>query len=255
MKLALILPTAYLDLCLEYSDGVQICLAQEVLRDKDGYGDFYRKLSNTLGEYVILNNGCAENILLGNGSIQYVTSYVNPNCVCLQDVGYNCRATVYQTYKMSSEIGDEPGYHRMVIAQGETLAQWTSCLEWLEYIKPEMFGVTRMRKLRTQRYTRRVYVKRILQRYPTAQIHLLGWDTTDSGVGCAVGQDFTGNIVSIDTCKPFVFAYHGVEAKDLAKDQIYLRRPENYFDIPRGKVDLSLLKYNIEVFRRAAHGD
>lgn len=118
MRLAIIAPPRDLGLCL-MSD-YHMCLARVVLQNEE-YADFYRQRV-LVGQFVIMDNGAAEEGTLTPRELWKAYELVRPDEVVMPDVVNNLEGSV----KLIETYRDCPGL-RLVVPQGLDIGQWLNC--------------------------------------------------------------------------------------------------------------------------------
>ena len=127
MKLALITPTSALRDFAVQSDGIHLCLVQEVLRDPM-YAAFYRERGSEHGDTIILDNGtfeCGKPASIAD--ILKAAQAVNANIVVAPDYpGSPCADTFRAAVEFAKSLPDQ--YRMMIVPQSRV----GDVRDWLE---------------------------------------------------------------------------------------------------------------------------
>lgn len=179
-KLAHIVPLSYLH--LTNNDMYHMCLAHLVLEDSD-YAKFF-KLCRNRGQYVLMDNGAAENSQLNLDQLLECYNKVNPNELVLLDELSDSKKTFEKTLQ-SLEYFKSKGVKCkfMAVPQGETFEEWCESAEQLIQL-PEVstLGVSKFLTITTKDPMIRLkavdFINELRITYNRfVEVHLLGCDT------------------------------------------------------------------------------
>jgi len=239
VKFAPIPPTELLG---EFTTGYHLCLAHILHRDERQMV-YYKGLSSSLDDYVILDNGAYE---LGSSfSFQHVLEVakeIGPDEIVLPDVFLNKRETILSAnegHKLFIDaIECAADISIMVAPQGESTSEWMQCFDALvSTIHPDAIGIPVVYE---SKMGRGVLIKQIISYiggdlWYQPDIHLLGWDGDLYKLNC-YARDFPLWVRGIDSAKPF---YYETPLSEGVKQS----RPKDYFerlDFDRLRVGLNL---------------
>jgi len=171
MKIATIVPTAYLSLIEE--DTYFMALAHLVGKDQ-AYTDFFRRQSEA-GKYVIMDNGAAERqqqpieVLLERAALIKATELILP------DVLLNCKETLRLGYSALEEI-DKCGVRiaLMAVPQGESFSEWIRCAQGMTSWPVQVIGISKFLTKRLGSGARLQALTMLETCYKEKDVHLLG---------------------------------------------------------------------------------
>ena len=248
MKFAPIPPTELLG---EFTTGYHLCLAHVLHRDERQMV-YYKGLSPSLDDYVILDNGAYE---LGSSfSFQHVLEIakeIGPDEIVLPDVFLNKRETILAANEGHKLFLDDIEWAAdtsvMIAPQGESTHEWMQCLDALvNAIHPDVIGIPVVYE---SKMGRGILIKQIMayiggDLWYQPEIHLLGWDGDLYKLNC-YARDFPLWIRGVDSAKPFYYTAR----LDTGVKQV---RPDNYFD--QLDFDRAMIQRNLELVYTATEG-
>ena len=126
IKLAHIVPPSFGDL---YRTGYYLALGQKLLSDR-GYREQTLRLSKA-GGFVIVDNGAAEFDQPPFADVAQVAAYVRAAEVVMPDVLFDKEATIANVTALKNR-NLVPPEQRLIIPQGNTIAEWFECLAFLK---------------------------------------------------------------------------------------------------------------------------
>jgi hypothetical protein len=212
------------------------------------YRDFYRRRSES-GDYIILDNGAAESLKFGNRHLYYVAEEMGVHEIVVPDTLGNANDTIAQGLAFTRYT--RSGYRYMMVAQGQDAME---CIQTIDMIMTDVkfmyvtcIGIPRLIN-RNDRHARFKVAKYIAQKghHVAMEFHFLGATRDLDEVGYL---DEIGIGRGIDTSAPI---YMGMKGRDIAKNDLYIPRPTNYFELSR---DTSLVEQNINTYLDWANYD
>lgn len=264
MDLCLIPPIPHLK---QFKQSRHLVLSH-LLQHKE-YREFYEARRNA-GDFIILDNSAHENgIGEGAGKLLLQVQTLNPQEVVVPDALEDGPKTVaFARSALISWFGSEGRLRErdirlMYVPQGKNFEEWERCLTDLMVLHNAAVNQWKVQEGCTIGISKDYadwdgglerllhYVVRYLGR-PGYEVHLLGsghryWEARD------LGKEF--QIRSIDTAKPFVWAYNGLVMTDRGPHPLaekLPKRPPNYFHYEFQ--DQSLMRHNADVLRRLIEG-
>ncbi len=147
IRIAVIAPVSHLSQYVPYSDNIAMALTHLVLTDEQ-YADYYKRLREEHGYYVILDNSAFEMEQQGKGldpePVLRAAQQINASEVICTDVLCDYWATVQSTQNFISEYqkiwpqGPDSGGPRLqAVVQGSTKEEWWTCYDTLR-MTPEV---------------------------------------------------------------------------------------------------------------------
>lgn len=260
MKISLIPPIPNLEYYLPKAK-VHLALAQHL--EHRAARDAYRARADA-GDLVILDNGAHESVSTAMVDLLALGKVIGAREIVLPDVSLDTGATIEATRDAWSWLKTKDGQkayadagrpNLMVVPQGRTAELWARCLaSQLAHstgFKPVTVGLAKNHDdvLPGGHYD----LLKHLENNPTDRIgdlHMLGWPT-DLFTLQDVARDF-GNVRSVDSAKPFVYAEAGIKITPMAPMPEYPKRQPEYFQTPLS--DGELVEHNIAQFELFATG-
>lgn len=247
MRVALIPPID--QLWHTHQTDLQLMLPQ-LLHDPEYRSVYERHLSNP-NQYVIMDNGAAEDRQMSNEELVAIVDDLFPQELAIPDVLGEADATLAKAIMFLEDYSDyfedsptKLGY----VTQG---ANYKEIIETVDYLMRsrwadsiEVFYVPRLLVPRFHDLRTRVKVANILAKYKRP-IHLFGAAPTFlEEVRIAANT----NIRSIDTSAPFVYATYNESITNM----LPLNRPENYFDVVLDEEQRMIAADNVHTYLKWA---
>lgn len=203
MKLAIIAPPRMLQFCDE-SEGVQMALARKVLADQV-YRDYY-SARHDAGDYIIMDNGAAEEGTLNLFDLNLARSWIGTNVeMIVPDVVNEMQLTIDLAERFLKEI-PRP---RMVVPQGRILKEWLTCLRAQINAGPfDAIGISKycpVPRPLLLHHLQDYYARVLFAEMPP--VHLLGLNSAPFDIQ-KLAQDFPW-VRSMDTAAPVAYGLRG----------------------------------------------
>ncbi len=250
MKVATIVPTAYLDLVMD--DVYHLCLLHRIRVDTI-YRNFYKQMADE-GKFVILDCGAAEGERSTISDIYEWALAIGASEIQLPDVYQDKETTLKSSYE-GLEYLRKQGYKGKIMAvpQGVTLLRWTECLEEMFTWGDEITTIGVPKNLcHAGPYQRGWAIQHLLMDYALIRpndfdIHLLGcWDNpTEIGTLAMKYPEIRG----VDSGIATIYTQH-----DLVLDSSRDTKPQEGVDFDNKTMSRGLLELNIERWREYVHG-
>lgn len=208
MKLALITDPRGFSVIDTMQLSYHLVLAQYV-RSDDRYAQFY-KARAMKGDFVIMDNGAAEEGVLQLHELKTAALEVMPDEIVLPDVLGDKDATIAMT--MSPDVLNfVPTKRRAVVPQGSDGAEWLTCANY--FVENLEFATLCVPKHAERFPGGRSHILNIIQRmgwHRSYHIHLLGvWDNPYPELkALRLAAPWARGL---DTALPFALAQHGLE--------------------------------------------
>jgi len=206
--------------------------------------DFARKR----GDYIILDNGCAEGSLVSPKDLMLFAQVIRPHEIVAPDILDDAQGTWDLTSKFFSDgPEDVRDYNIMAVLQGKSVQERMSLLEAFASI-PEItaIGIPKIIVRQPGSTIRLTTAMAIEAAYPNRfQIHLLGLNKAFPTEIRDVA--FPHWIRSMDSAQP----YKVTEADHMLSARPYAARRSDYFEQVK-TVDMELLKANVGLARKWA---
>jgi hypothetical protein len=236
MKLALIPPISL----LEYTDETACQLMLPQLIDDVQYEHVYKTHCDDPNQYVILDNGLAENQQVDGGALLRIADLYGVDEVVIPDVYKDCDETIISAKLFGAhQTPSARTFNFQFVAQGKTTGEFFRCANWAadqEWIDVIAIPRHMCETGDDNRYALAVYLEKIGCEKP---VHLLG------GAPAVPDEidlyDWPENVRSHDTSSPFNFAY---ACKGL-DDGTCVKRPDDYFNLPSGDFPSDITEYNV----------
>lgn len=240
VKLALIPPFQQ----LQTTDitSIQLMLPQ-LLRNTE-YAKYYRKHCDNSDQYVILDNGAAENDQWTWEQLQIVAEEFPVNEIVLPDVMGDAQATCDKAFDILGSLSTTKvlPYKLGVVATGTSTEEAYAMVRELTAYYPYLQVIYIPRLLVTSEYkmARIDLALKLHQVYKDEiEIHFLGASKYFPHELHAAAQ--YGIVRSMDTSMPYNYAYH-LAAVDQDGE---ISRPDNYFDQLMSMQQQDFMRYNI----------
>jgi hypothetical protein len=241
VKAALIAPKGYETTAL-WSD---IHLALPLLSLRSNM-DYLRMLAfaRKRGDYIILDNGCAEGQLVTNEELMLFARVIQAHEIVAPDVLDDANKTWELTYKFIENTSGVQDYNIMAVLQGRTVGERMALLESFATINEiTALGIPKVTVRQPGSQTRLTTAMAIHNLYPNRfKLHLLGLNEAFPTEMRDVA--FPDWIRSMDSAQP----YKVTESGQRLSQQAHATRRPDYFE-NKVEVDMALLKVNIETFR------
>lgn len=238
MLVAVILPTAYLDLIAD--EDYHLVLAHLLYKDK-GYTDFYKELAKDDSKYLILDNGAWEGQTQDIHVLAELANDFGFNEIVLPDYIGRAPDTLYKGYEALRLLRGELGWEGnvMAVAQGQNIHEWTICAEVMgQFWDVNCLGIPKHLAKNVGLDARILCLKQVWSLY--SEVHLLGCSNDPQEPG-KVAQEF--DVRGVDSCIPYVYT------KNRLVLTAGLRRPHIPMDFADTSVDRKLLKHNIALWK------
>lgn len=261
MNIALIPPVPDLP---RYAGRGDLHMLLVALFDRPEYIEYYREQAD-IGTLLILDNGAHETQAEGLGILPLLklASRVRASEIVLPDVPGNAVRSIETTRRALAFLSTPEGARAyelagmpslMLVPQGRTLEAWSGALRVMLNAYHDVFrdsiptiGFAK-HHIEGGFDPRKMY-DAARQLSPAGVIHCLGWPRNLWAIDELT--EYTDDIRSIDSARPFVYALDGVLLEPGGRYPKYPKRADDYFNtsIPE-KLD-DLVQRNIEVFRAA----
>ena len=227
-------------------------LLHKAIEDKE-YLDSIIKYKEQ-GGFVILDNSCFElGASLDNNLLYEYYLKVKPDVVVLPDVLGNYSLTSKRTTAFLKDY-PETLPHAMAVIQGSSVNQMIDCYCDFAKLGVKWIGIpfvySWVNKDPTEQTDERIRLLNILKNYVSHDIshHLLGtWQAREFAE-----YHYFDWIKSIDTSNPIMAALDGIRYGEYGIDE----KPKMTFDkaygLKKEEIDMELLYYNVERFRKIA---
>lgn len=181
-------------------------------------------------EYVILDNGAAENVTFGAKHLHTLADVIGAKEIVVPDTLFEFRETLGQALAFG-QIAD-PNYRYMAVLQGRTMGEFQKCLEAyltmpaLSYITT--IGIPRLMNT-IEDHLRWIFVKWIKEQNfnNVVEYHALG-STYDLREVYDLQSE--GILRGIDTSAPIHMGLAGI---DITQNPFTPKRPDDYFETYR----------------------
>ncbi len=252
MKIAFIPPHSL----LHYTERTNYQLYLPHLIKDINYFNTYLKYCSREEQFVILDNGAAEDETLTSLDLVALAMRMRPDEVVIPDVIGDMRATIAAAEAFwfdvipAKEFTPLP-FSLMFVAQGQTFlevmksANWACQQDWISTI-----GIPRHLVTTLGDPLARVRVANVIQGHNySKQIHFLGGNPEfPTEVEFLSDPKVTNqrNVRGMDTSMPFNYAYMGEYVYEESVSVI--KRPEGYFSLPDKAFNSEALTLNVEYF-------
>lgn len=245
MKAALIPPMGYERTAL-LSD-IHLILPLEECRTNPEYISTYRE-ARKRGDYLILDNGCAEGNLVDNEILMGVASELGVHEIVAPDVMGNASDTYDLTKDFIDQNSSATDYNVMAVLQGQNIDQALYLAAAFSKM-PQIttFGIPKV-LLSTQAWDvrARLAYELILRYGHKFKIHLLGLNNAYPTE--MIDIKFPAGIRSMDSAQPYKVAEAGMPLTAYNVRRRHPSRRPDYFSVKR-PVNEEMLTYNIEQFK------
>lgn len=260
MRIAFIPPVSLLG-TTTWTD-YQLCLPH-LLLDSPAYRNRYRQLCQSPAQFVILDNGAAENERVDDYTLLAFAKEFGVDEVAIPDILGDGPATVgrmeafFSRVEPALSVEEDREYNFGFVAQGNTL---DDALRTVNYVMEGWYSP----------WVKTVYLPRLLieksgdpnvriqlARYihdarPRLDIHLFGMHS-DHPMEVFEAATTAPFIRGVDTSMPYNFAYFR-EFVGYYDRKGGASRPPNYFDLPEDKFPKKILSGNLKVMKDWAAG-
>jgi len=250
MKAALIPPRG-LEMTALMSDIHLVLPLRELITNTD-YVSAYTK-ARSRGDYVILDNGCAEAQLVDGLTLVKFATQIGAHEIVAPDVMDDAERTFELTRYFLKEYPDALDYNIMGVLQGEDMEQRATLARAFDKIDAiTTLGIPKVHIRRAGSEMRHRIVEWVLEMFPGRfKIHLLGLSRhypTEIR-----DQDFPSEVRSVDSALPYKLAEDGIRMA--GRFVQHSKRRTSFFTKFAG-VDQELLLQNIATFKQwAAHNE
>ena len=244
MKLALIPPVSWLETAS--STGYQLVLPM-LMAENPEYARFYRGLRLNRLQYMILDNGAAEEEQVPDQELAAIALKEKVNEVAMPDVLADMYATVERSKRFARQYGvplAAKGIKLGYVAQGRSI---TECIEGILAsqkfsVRPMTIYLPRLLLAATGIPNIRIDLAQwIAASYPELDIHFFGMDAYYMSELKRANHVLGDYLRGVDTSAPFNFAFHDYPIDGDRE----ARRPDDYFDLPKEAFKQPTLDYNI----------
>ena len=247
MRAALIPPKGYERFALE-SD-IHLVLPMVPMMSNKDYVQTY-VTARARGDYIILDNGAAEQQLVDGERLMNVARALRPHEIVAPDVLHDAAGTLEATNSFLAEFPEARDYNIMGVLQGDNLGDRQYLLN--QYAKNDSItaiGIPKCLITEDDPDIRRRDVRRIRKNYPGRfNVHLLGLSSLYPNEIAEFG--FGKFVRSMDSAQPFKVTEAGIF---MSESECDAKRREDYFSYKK-EVDTRLLVHNITVFKQWATG-
>ena|SRR6478609_2047303 len=247
MELALIPPYAHLDTLQERN--YHLMLPQ--CTKNSAYFDTYAQLCQSVDNFVILDNGIAENQAWPWDSLISLGGAFGVSEIVLPDVMGDMKKTIHEIQAVQDRTPDIFSY--MAVVQGQTMNEIQTCIDIyaaMPYVST--LGIPRhLIKTLDNPHVREWIVKWASREYPGEfQIHLLGSAPTRPQEMADMPGDVKALIRGTDTSLPYVQALYGNHLRIASEEG----RQENYFELEGWGLQPHLMDENIQQLQEWVNG-
>lgn len=254
VKIALIPPISLLGQTAKTD--YQLCLPH--LMRYTEYRNIYSAHCADPNQFVILDNGAAENELFGAEQLLDIALVLGVDEVVIPDVMLEADATIEKAQEFHDfAIGpkgrekDRYPFQYMFVVQGKSLMQVLECANWAaQQSWIDTIGIPRHLLTTLGDLHCRVKIANVIQGHNySKQIHFLGGNPAfPQEVSLLSDPIFTtqDRIRGMDTSMPFNYAFEGALVSDRKRDPI--SRPGRYFELHSISFEPNALEANVEYF-------
>jgi hypothetical protein len=246
-KLALIPP---IDL-LEYTDMTKVQLMLPHLVTNPLYAYTYKQHCKDPEQFVILDNGAAEQMTAGIHDLITLAVRFGVDEVVAPDIFYDRTGTQFAFREFLGGWQKRVNDHRgqvglMYVIQGKDYSDFLRSAQWAaENDEISTIGIPRHAIETCGLLEARSNLAAYVDRLSGKPVHLLGASPLHPTELKKGEHHWTKNVRSTDTSMPFNYAF----ALKKMRKNIEVSRPNNYFNLPYTAFDEETLKYNIESLR------
>lgn len=245
MKAALIPPKGYESTALQ--SNIHLVLPLKPLLGNIDYIATYKR-AHSRGDYIILDNGCAEGQLVDGRTLLDFAALIGAHEVVAPDIMSNAALTLQATANFLNEFPQASDYNIMAVLQGNTKEELEGLLrQFANYDEISTIGVPKV-LVRPSSYrspTRLDVVNMIHDSFPGRfKIHLLGVHKAHPTELFDTPFD-RGSIRSVDSAQPYKLAEVGML---MSTKNSWAERRNGYFT-KKKEVDPAVLRHNIETFK------
>lgn len=244
MKVATILPTAYLEMIRD--DDYHMCLAHLIGNDPV-YTDFYKQIGKEDGKYLIMDNGVIEGDCRPIDEIVRKALSVQADEIILPDVFRDTEATLKSSYDALRYVRGNFPLRVMVVPQGNSLDEWLGCALAMIDWDIDCIGIPKVLVHLAGRDGRLEALKMLGNRLRGLDIHLLGCWTTPleiTTISRAVYDKHILPVRGVDSAIPYMYTKKGILLCDDDKPHITV-------DFQDTRVDYSLLERNVRLWKES----
>lgn len=214
------------------------------------YARHYLKLCQDPEQYVIMDNGAAEDETFNTEQLLMVMDEFHPDEMVIPDTLGDPYETYIQISKFmrDTQAGlDLDDVRVAFVAQGKTVEQAFKLVEHVMRHKDWYFDAVHIPRLLVNEYTsataRLELADAIHKQWPELEIHLLG-AAPSYPMEAFWAHDVVG-IRGMDTSMPYNYAWT-LNRVDVDEN---IKRPENYFDLEYDEIQLEYVRHNINVMQ------
>lgn len=248
MKIATIVPTAYLDLV--QNDDCHLCLAQLIGKDKE-YTTFYERAANA-GKFVILDNGAAEGYMPKIEALCEKALALKASELVLPDKFFDTKKTLEATHDaIDFLVGESYGGRLMAVPQGRTLKEWFKCAVEMLRWPVDTIGIPKNLVSIDGPFARVKAVSGLRDFADVSRqfdIHLLGCWEDPREVGLVFKN--TEDVRSVDSRMAYLYASQRL----LLNPKLYAKPQKKDIDFSDNSTSKELLSTNIERWRGYCYG-
>lgn len=256
MKIAFIPPYSL----LEWTEQTHYQLCLPHLFSNNSYHTRYARYCKDPNQFVIMDNGAAENKLATVQVLMALATKLKPNEVVIPDAMGDYRETI----RLAQIFYDEcipplefprPPFSFMFVVQGQNQnevlesAEWAASKSWIHTL-----GIPRHLITTLKDQLARVHIANKIQEFSKKEIHFLGANAAFPGeVACLAYPAMTNqeHVRGMDTSMPFNYAFAKKSLASTATRITYkVQRPQDYFYQNPQYFDDGLVKENCEYFLR-----
>jgi hypothetical protein len=244
MKIALIPPVSL----LEYTTRTQVQLMLPHLVENKQYQYTYLSHGRDPYQYLILDNGVAEDKRFSAEQLFEIGDYFMVNEIVLPDVMRNAEKTRLESINFldlakehyRGRILSKP--HFMYVLQGESYGEVLNEIKWAaKQSMIDVFGLPRHLIATTGSNTIRRDLATVLQVHSINPVHLLGGSPQLPNEIAL--YEWPPNVRSHDTSAPFNYAWYYKKLDD----NVEVHRPSRYFGKEAVSFKEELVDYNVKV--------
>jgi hypothetical protein len=247
MKLALIPPVSLLDYTLVTD--YQLMLPQLIgdERGSQSYNKTYQEHCHDTNTYVILDNGAAEGVNVAPEAFMYIARHWGVDEVVIPDaMGDGIKNVARAIEFMSRRIPqDRERFKFMFVLQGKNWSEfdmnihWAVNVDWIDTIGIPRHAITTLKN----KYARDTLTEKVAD-MTDKQVHWLGANPEYPTELSEIPPRLKKRIRSTDTSMPFNYAFY--EQHLGAELEQPIKRPDNYFGLPRSQFNMGAVEYNVD---------
>lgn len=211
------------------------------------YANYYK---NTVSQRYItlLDNGAAQNSQVTDEQLIQKINLIKPNIVIAPDSIYKGQETITKTLNFINKLKQQKiNVKVMAVPHGETKEEYFETFETLyKNTKVNWIGISKFVAIKPFN-SRFECVEELMTKYPNLKksIHLLGCNDPSE----AKLANKYSIIKSMDSCIPYLYAYHNQEIPITVDKENRIPTPENFFELELTDKQISLAIKNCHIIQ------